>query len=109
MSTILSTDIINNAKEAVGTYEKTAKGLLEELTSALDKLTPTGFEGDASTGYMEFFQKKAVPALDTNLQSLTAGINNILDSIATQLMSTVDVQLGEFNKDPGAGSGGTVA
>ena len=104
MPTILSTQIIENAKAAVDTYENTANNLLSQINDALKKLAPTDFEGDASTGYMEFFNSKATPALDENMKSLTKGIRDILDSISEQLMATVDVQLGDFNRDPGAGS-----
>lgn len=109
MPTILSTQIIENAKAAVDTYENTASGLLSDINEALNKLAPADFEGDASTGYMEFFNKTATPALETNLESLTQGIRDILDSIGEQLMATVDVQLGEFNKDPSTGGDATTA
>lgn len=109
MPTILSTQIIENAKAAVDTYENTANNLLSQINDALKRLAPTDFEGDASTGYMEFFTSKATPALDENMKSLTKGIREILDSIGEQLMATVDVQLGDFNRDPGAGGDNTNA
>jgi len=109
MPTILSTQIIENAKAVVDTYENTANNLLEDIKAAINKLAPADFEGDASEGYNEFFTSKATPALDTNMKSLTKGIRDILDSIGGQLMATVDVQLGNFNRDPGAGGDNTNA
>ena len=104
MASILTSAIIVNAKASVTTYQNTAQGLYDELSSLLAQLTSSNFMGDAADGLNDFFKTKASPALVDNLiapeQSLTAGINNMLESIKTQLLDTVDPQLGEVNRDP---------
>ncbi|MBR1764673.1 MAG: hypothetical protein IJ746_04700 [Ruminococcus sp.] len=104
MASILTSAIIVNAKASVTTYQNTVQGLYDELSALLAELTADNFMGDASTGFNEFFKTKATPAIVDNLiapeQSLTAGINNMLESIKTQLLDTVDPQLGEINRDP---------
>ena len=104
MASILTSAIIVNAKASVNTYQSTVQGLYDELSSVIAELTASNFMGDASSGFNEFFKTKATPAIVDNLiapeQSLTAGINNMLESIKTQLLDTVDPQLGEINKDP---------
>ena len=106
MSTILTAAIINSAKEKVENYVTTANGLHQELEGVISKLVATEFNGDAANGYKEFYDKKVVPVLTDSLtaegSSLTANIKLILDSIKTQLLDTVDPQLGEGNKNPGA-------
>lgn len=104
MASILSSAIIVNAKASVTTYQTTVQGLYDELNTIVSQLTSSNFLGDASDGFVDFFKTKATPALVDNLiapeQSLTAGINNMLESIKTQLLDTVDPQLGEINRDP---------
>lgn len=105
METILTHAIIANATEKVQDYVTTANGLYEELSGIITALTNTNFKGDASDGYKVFFKDQVTPALTTNLtepaESLMAGIKNILESIQTQLLDTVDPQLGENNSNPG--------
>lgn len=105
MSSILTKAIITNANEKVDTYVATTTGLYNELSTALTTLTTNSFTGAASVGFMAFFNAKVVPALVDNLTapsgSLTASIKTILDSIQTQLLDTVDEQLGENNQNPG--------
>ncbi|MBR1393327.1 MAG: hypothetical protein IJ561_05780 [Ruminococcus sp.] len=106
MASILSSAIIVNAKTSVSTYVTTAQGLFDELSSVINNLTASGFIGDASNGFQEFFTTKVTPVLQANLTepgtSITAGITSMLDSIKEQLLDIVDPQLGEINKDPTA-------
>lgn len=106
MATVLTHAIIEGAKGTVDTYISTAIGLYQELESAITTLTGSNFSGDASDGYKAFFAEKAKPALTENLTdantSLMASIKGILESIETQLLDTVDPQLGDNNRDPGA-------
>lgn len=112
MSSILTHAIIKNAIAAVDSYISTANGIYEDLNRTISSLTGTNFLGDASDGYKTFYTEKVVPAITQNLtdpaSSLTAGIKNILQSIETQLLDTVDPQLGENNKNPGGVTGETV-
>jgi hypothetical protein len=108
MASILSTAIITEAKNSVSTYITTAQALFDELSSVISSLTGSGFIGDASTGYLDFFNNKAKPVLVDNLTepggSITAGINSMLDSIKQQLLDTVDPKLGDINRDPSQAS-----
>lgn len=105
MATILTKAIITSATEKVDTYISTANSLYEELQGVINSLTTANFNGDASDGYKEFFTSKVTPALTENLtapnSSLTAGIKSILESIQTQLLDTVDPDLGNVNRNPG--------
>ena len=107
MATILTHAIISSATEKVDTYVATANGLYEELSGVIATLTGSNFNGDAADGYKVFFNEQVTPALTENLtapgESLMAGIKNILESIQTQLLDTVDPQLGENNSNPGGG------
>lgn len=104
MSTILTSAIVEEAKSSVETYVTDANNLYEELSGAIRNLTSADFMGDAADGYNEFFNSKVTPALQENLTdpsaSLTASIKSMLDSIKTQLLDTVDPQLGSANRDP---------
>ena len=106
MATILTHAIISGAKEKVDTYISTADGLYQELQGVIATLTGSNFSGDASDGYKAFFTEKVSPALTENLtaanNSLMGSVKGILESIETQLLNTVDPQLGETNRDPGA-------
>ena len=105
MSTILSSAIIENAKGTVDAYITTANQCQSDLESAIQTLTGADFVGDASNGYNAFFKAKVIPAITDNLTassgSLTASIKEILDSIKTQLLDTIDPQLGSNNENPG--------
>ncbi|MBR3267958.1 MAG: hypothetical protein IKI58_04420 [Oscillospiraceae bacterium] len=108
MASILSNAIITEAKNSVSTYITTAQALFDELTSLINNLTAGGFIGDASTGYLDFFNNKAKPVLVDNLTepgtSITAGIISMLDGIKSQLLDTVDPKLGDINRDPSQAS-----
>lgn len=110
MASILTHAIIASATETVNAYTASANGLYEELSGVINSLTATNFNGDASDGYKVFFAEKVTPALTQNLtdptSSLMASIKGMLESIQTQLLDTVDPQLGENNKNPGAGAEG---
>ena len=105
MASILTSAIIEDAKTSVSTYVSTTQELYSELQSIIDRLTVSGFVGDASDGYKEFFNTKITPAIVNNLTepqgSLTAGITGMLDSIKAQLLDTVDPGLGKLNRNPG--------
>lgn len=107
MATILTHAIITSATEKVDTYVATANGLYEELSSLIATLTASNFTGAAAEGYKVFFNEQVTPALTDNLtapgESLMAGVKSILESIQTQLLDTVDPQLGENNSNPGGG------
>lgn len=109
MSSILTKQIITNSEAAVDTYVTTVRGLNDELEGILNGLMPTNFSGDAATGFKEFYTLKVLPAITTNLTeaqgSLPASLKSMLESIQTQLLDTVDPDLGENNKNPGADSG----
>ncbi len=106
MATILTHEIITNATQAVDSYVAAANSLYEELSGIISALTAANFNGDASDGYKAFFAEKVAPALTDNLTtpgtSLTASIKDLLGTIQQQLLDTVDPQLGENNRNPGA-------
>lgn len=101
MASILTHQIISNAKDAVTAYVTTTNGLFSDLQSAVTTLTGSNFNGDASNGYSEFFQTRVTPALTENLTALTTSLTSMLDSIQEQLLDTVDPQLGDTNRNPG--------
>ena len=105
MASILTHAIIASANEKVDAYVSTANGLYEELNSLITNLTTANFNGDASDGYKAFFTEKVVPAITQNLTdptaSLMASVKSLLESIQTQLMDTVDPQLGDNNRSIG--------
>lgn len=102
MSTILTSAIVENAKGSVDSYVSSVEGLNSELEGVINTLTGNNFTGDASMGYKEFYTNKVVPAITENLiqqgSSLTASIKSMLENIQQQLLNTVDVQLGENNR-----------
>ena len=107
MATILTHAIIANATGVVDTYVATANGLHEELEEVIQTLTGANFNGDAAEGYKAFFMQQVTPALTVNLtatnDSLMAGVKSILSGVQSQLLDTVDPQLGEHNSNPGGG------
>lgn len=110
MASILTHAIIANAEGTVDTYTASANGLYDELNGIIATLTSSNFNGDASDGYKAFFTEKVVPALTQNLtdpnSSLMASIKNMLESIQSQLLDTVDPKLGESNRNPGGNAEG---
>lgn len=106
MATILTKAIITNAKGAVDTYTTTVNKLNTDLDSIITQLIGANFSGAAANGYQTFYKNQVEPALTTNLtgeqNSLMASIKDILDSIESQLLNTVDRKLGENNQNPGA-------
>lgn len=105
MSTILTSAIIQGAKDSVDNYVTQITALNGQLDGIMKTLTSTNFTGDASVGYNDFYTQKVLPAITDNLtqqgNSLTASIKSMLDNIQQQLLSTVDTQLGENNRNPG--------
>lgn len=105
MSTILTSAIIQGAKDSVDNYVTQITALNGQLDGIMKTLTTTNFTGDASAGYNDFYTQKVLPAITDNLtqqgNSLTASIKSMLDNIQQQLLSTVDPQLGENNRNPG--------
>lgn len=105
MATVLSHAIISNASEKVDTYVTTATALYDELSGILANLVSANFNGEAADGYHVFYTQKVVPAITENLTapstSLMANIKSILESIQTQLLDTVDPELGNNNKSVG--------
>lgn len=108
MASILTHAIISNATEKVDAYMTSVNGIYEELNGIISALTASNFNGDASDGYKVFYTQKVVPAITENLSapqgSLMASLKDMLTGIKTQLLDTVDPQLGENNKNPGAES-----
>lgn len=105
MSTILTSAIVESAKDAVNSYVTTVGGLNEELQEIINTLTSANFNGEAANGYNDFYTSKVIPAITENLiaqgNSLTASIKSMLDNIQQQLLNTIDPQLGEQNRNPG--------
>ena len=105
MATILTKDIITNAISAVDSYVKEATNLQGQLEGIMKGLIGTNFAGDAADGFQAFYNSQVKPAVVDNLTasqtSLMAGVKSILEGIDTQLMQTVDPQLGKANQNPG--------
>jgi len=107
MSTILTSAIITNAISSVDSYSGKIQALNDELNGVVTTLTTTNFIGDASNGYKAFYDKNVVPAVTENLiesnASLMASLKTMLENIKTQLLDTVDPQLGDNNANAGSG------
>jgi hypothetical protein len=104
MSTKLTTDIINEATNAVNTYVDTVTELYTRLEKEVNSITTDGFKGEASMGFLEFFNTNMVPMLRENLtgdSSVTASLKKLLYDINETLISTVDPTLGDANKNAG--------
>lgn len=112
MSTILSNQMIADARGAVDGYVSKVQNYNQDLQTIINTLTGDNFIGDAADGYKEFFNSKILPAVDENLiggSSLTSNIKAILDAIEQQLISTVDPALGNNNRSAGGGATSGVA
>ncbi len=112
MSTILSNQMIADARGAVDGYVSKVQNYNQDLQTIINTLTGDNFIGDAAEGYKEFFNSKILPAVDENLiggSSLTSNIKAILDAIEQQLISTVDPALGNNNRSAGGGATSGVA
>ena len=104
-NTVLTKEIITNAKQKVDRYSTDAQQLFTQLQTTINNLTANNFIGSSSDGFNTFFTTKVTPALTTNLYgetgSLMEGIKSLLDSIEEQLIDTVDDQLGQHNQNLG--------
>lgn len=104
MATVLTHATIAQAIEKVDEYIASTQGIYSQLDSIINSLIPANFSGDAADGYKYFYTERVVPAVTENLndpnRSLMASIRKILESIQTQLLDTIDPQLGENNRNP---------
>jgi predicted ribonuclease toxin of YeeF-YezG toxin-antitoxin module len=105
-SSVLTHAIIQNSTQAVESYVSNANSLQQRLDGVISNLTGSNFNGDASDGFKAFYTEKVVPALTDNLTaasgSLMASIKSILEAIQQTLLDSVDPELGENNRNPGA-------
>ena len=101
MSTVLTKQSIQAAKTAVETYVSTARALYEELSNVITPLTTNDFIGDASSGWMTFYNTRVVPNLTANLTedntSIMFGIRQKLLELE-ELINVLDPNMGEENK-----------
>lgn len=107
MATILTTQIISDAKASVDTYIQTVEDLYKQLSTEITSLINEGFQGDAANGFMDFFTATMTPMLQEKLtgeDSITIQLKNILSNIDEQLLQTLDPQLGNANRSAGSSS-----
>ena len=106
MASILTHAIITNATAAVDTYISTLKTLYTQLEGIMSTLTSTNFNGDAANGYTAFYTASVKPALEEAgaTQALMGSVKDLLANIQTQLLDTVDPQLGQNNQNAGNAS-----
>lgn len=105
--TVLATENLTDARKAITTYRSTCEGIFSKLQAEINGLTGEDFLGDASTGYVEFFNQ-VTPALTTNLTGPENSITSMLESLITlveQMMNPVDPELGNANKTAAAEGG----
>jgi len=101
MATVLTTENISGARSAISTYRSTCDGIFQSLRNDITSLTGSDFLGDASVGYVDFFDQ-ITPALTTNLTGTEESVTSMLESLLTaveQMLNPVDPQLGNANKN----------
>lgn len=106
MASILTHAIITEATTAVDSYVATSKGLYTQLEGIISTLIGSNFNGDAANGYTAFFNANVKPALEEagSTNALMTSIKDLLNSIQTQLLDTIDPQLGQNNQGAGTAS-----
>lgn len=104
MATILETSNINDAKAAINTYRTTCDGIFQSMKGEIESLCSANFIGDASKGYLEFFNEKITPALTTQLTGPDASVTAMLETLLTavaQMLNPVDPDLSNANRTAG--------
>ena len=99
-TTILTTENLTEARNAVTTYRSTCESIFSKLQADINSLTGADFIGDASKGYVDFFSQ-VTPALTTNLTGTEQSVTSMLESLLTlveQMLNPVDPELGNANK-----------
>ena len=107
MATILTTENLTQAKNAVTTYRSTCESIFLKLKADIDSLTKADFIGDASTGFVDFFSQ-VTPALTTNLTGTDQSVTSMMESLLAlveQMLNPVDSNLGDANKNAASGGG----
>lgn len=101
MATKLETSNINDVRTAINTYRATCDAIFQSMKTEIETLCSTNFIGDASNGYLEFFNEKITPALTTQLTGADASVTAMLETLLTtvaQMLNPVDPDLSNANK-----------
>lgn len=115
--TALDSEDIRAAQNAIAAYKSSCEAAFTKLKGQIDTITNNAdsFLGDASTGYLEFFNKLA-PGLSTNLygegdgtSSVVSYLNSILKMVEDALIGQVDPELGRMNTNAGDGGAAPAA
>lgn len=101
ITTTLKEDNVLNAKNAVAVYKNTCEDIFKNLNNDITNLIASGFLGNASDGYKEFYDQIA-PAISTNITGDTDSViyllNTILD-LVQQMLNPVDTKMEETNRN----------
>lgn len=101
MATKLEISNIQDARTAINAYRSECDSIYQAMKSDIEGLCAANFIGDASEGYLQFFQEKITPALTTQLtgtdSSVTALLETLLNAVA-QMLDPVDPNLAKANQ-----------
>lgn len=102
----VSREMMNQAVQAIDTYQTTITALNNKVVQELQSLIPSNWSGSAADGFNAFYTTKIAPNTGENLTKMLTGLKDICNAIKAQVPeeSGVDEQLGQVNKQPGGGN-----
>lgn len=95
---------IAEAKSAIEAYENTCNSIHQSFQGTLNSLTSTNWIGEGSEGCKYFSNSTVTPALTDGITSMTRALKDILNNVEETFIGQLDPQLGEANRNPGAGA-----
>lgn len=103
-ATKLEISNINDAKTAISIYRTNCEAIFQAMKSDIETLCSANFIGDASSGYLQFFNEKITPALTTQLTGTDTSVTAMLETLLAavqQMLNPVDPDLSNANKSAG--------
>lgn len=99
----VSTEMLQNAINAIEDYRQEADGLYTEVANAVAELIPGNFSGSAADGFKAFYDTKVEPALGKSLTELLDGMISMLDGLKSAIPAEdgVDEALAQENQNVG--------
>ena len=101
-NTVLTTENITNASQAISTYINDALTILNGVKTEIDTLRAAGFIGDASEGF-DTYVTTTITNIKNNFyegdEALLPSLKKWLDSYLNQLLSSLDPDLKNQNEN----------